>query len=646
MLPLSGSERHLLPGAKVLGPADPAERITVTVIVRRANADLHQQRLQAQQQLTREQFAAAHGASAADLDAVAAYARKYGIDVVETLPAQRRIVLGGRIADLSAAFGTSVVQVEHAGGRHRGRVGPLHVPEHLHGIIQTVAGFDDRPVVRPHFRKAAGVGTTNGTFAPTRIAELYDFPAGTDGSGQTIGILEFGGGYNDADLDAYFAQLGVNRPQVTSVAIDGAGNQPTGDPTSPDGEVGLDIEVIGAVAPGARQVVYFAPNTDQGFIDAVSSAVHDAANTPSVISISWGAAEDEWVAATRQAIDQAFEDAALLGVSVFAASGDSGSSDGVNDGLLHPDYPAASPWVTGCGGTTLVSANGGIADESTWNHGGGATGGGVSRLYPAPDYQATAAIPPAGDDGHAGRGVPDVAANADPATGYQVLIDGQQLVYGGTSAVAPLWAGLTARINQMNGGNAGFLNTRIYAIPPAAGAFHDIVSGNNDASGQGGPYQAQPGWDACTGLGSPDGAKLAASLAGVTPQPQPQPSPPPGGPKATTLAFRTSPGGVTIMPGMSRDLGVINVHGFERIRVVAEEHADNGASASIRLTMTEGTEPVGLLDVLPVASHAQITRVYEIPGTRLAISADAVGTAGAATVNVWVYGLGGSSGPG
>lgn len=631
MLLLLGSDRHQLAGSRIVGPADRGERITLTVTLRRRNEDALKRRLLARHHISREEFAIAHGADTADLTAVGIYALKYSIDVVGTWPEQRRLALSGTIGDLSQAFGTQVLRFERAGRQYRGRVGPLLIPEHLQGIIETVTGFDDQPVVRPRFR-AAAEGNRDGTFTATQIGRLYNFPAGFDGAGQTIGLLEFGGGYRDADLDAYFTRLGVPQPPVISVGIDGAVNSPTGDPTSDDGEVGLDIEVIGAIATGARQIVYFAPNTDQGFVDAVFSAVHDASNTPSIISISWGAPEDEWVPSTRQAVDQAFQDAAVLGISIFVVSGDSGSRDGVNDSLLHTDYPAASPWVTACGGTTLISDPEGIADEHTWNHSGGATGGGVSRLYSIPDYQATSSIPPAGDDGHHGRGVPDVSGNADPTSGYQVLIGGQELVFGGTSAVAPLWAGLTALINQMKGSSIGFLNPQVYGIPSAAAVFRDIVAGNNDSTGGGGPYHAQVGWDACTGLGSPDGAKLAENLAAATPPPQPV------GQKVTVLAFRTSAGGVRIEPGTSRDLGRVDVHGFERIRVIAARQESSGAGANLLLTVIENIEEVGLLDVLPLVPNSQITRVYEVPGSSLKLSVEAVGAEAAAVVNVWVYG--------
>ena len=283
--------------------------------------------------------------------------------------------------------------------------------------------------------------------------------------------------------------------------------QPT--PNSADGEVQLDIEVVGSVAPGAKIAVYFAPNTSQGFQDALTTAIHDATNKPSVISISWGSAESTWTAQAMTAFDSAAQDAAALGVTICAASGDSGSSDGVTDGSNHVDFPASSPHILACGGTSLTSSNGKITSETVWNDGaqGGAGGGGFSNQFPLPAWQASANIkPPAGG----GRGVPDVSGDADPETGYKVLVDGESLVIGGTSAVAPLWSGLIALLNQKLGKPLGFLQPAIYALPATADAFHDITSGSNGA------FSAGPGWDAASGLGSPSGENLLQALSGTS----------------------------------------------------------------------------------------------------------------------------------
>jgi kumamolisin len=291
-----------------------------------------------------------------------------------------------------------------------------------------------------------------------------------------------------------------------AVGVDGGANQPSGDPDSADGEVLLDIEVSGAVAPGARIAVYFAPNTDAGFIDAVTTAAHDTTNAPSIISISWGGPESSWTQQSIDAMDSAFQAASAMGITVLVASGDSGSSDGESGNNVN--FPASSPNCTACGGTDLVAKGTAIHTETVWDDlaaGGGATGGGASAVFPLPAWQANLNL--TASDGTvsalAARGVPDIAGDAAPGTGYKVLVDGQSIVVGGTSAVAPLWAGLVARINAASGKAAGAINPVLYAN---AAALNDIVSGNN------GSYAAAPGWDACTGLGSPDGAKLAGVL--------------------------------------------------------------------------------------------------------------------------------------
>jgi kumamolisin len=298
------------------------------------------------------------------------------------------------------------------------------------------------------------------------VAELYQFPLDVDGKGQTIGILELGGGYRPADLAAYFPSIGVEAPTVVAVSVDKGQNQPT-TPDSADGEVLLDIEVAGAVAPGARIVVYFAPNTSQGFQDALTTAIHDAANQPAVISISWGGPESSWTGQSMTAFDAAARDAALLGVTICAAAGDDGSSDGADDGGNHVDFPASSPHVLACGGTRLLSTNGAISSETVWNDGeqGGATGGGFSVQFGLPSWQAGAGVkPPSGE----GRGVPDVCGDADPQSGYEVLVDGSSMAIGGTSAVAPLWSGLVALLNEKLGKPVGFLQPALYKLAASA----------------------------------------------------------------------------------------------------------------------------------------------------------------------------------
>ena len=309
-----------------------------------------------------------------------------------------------------------------------------------------------------------------------------------------------------------------------AVSVDGGQNQPTGDTGGPDTEVGLDIEVVGAIAPGADIAVYFAPNTDAGFLDAINQAVNDKVNKPSVLSISWGGPESTWTAQSLQSFNSALQAAAAVGVTVCVACGDNGSTDGVTDGLDHVDFPASSPYALACGGTTLELSGTSISSEVVWNDlssNEGATGGGISATFPLPSYQANAKVPPSDNPGNfVGRGVPDVAGDADPNTGYNVQVDGSNFAVGGTSAVAPLWAGLIALLNQSLGKSVGYLNPTLYQNGEN-GSFRDITSGNN------GDYKAGTGWDACSGWGSPNGAVLLKSLSATTASPTPTPTPTP-----------------------------------------------------------------------------------------------------------------------
>jgi kumamolisin len=455
--------------------------------------------------VSREEFAAKHGADEKVVEQVQQFAQACNLTVSEVSVPRRTVKLKGRAADLISAFDVKLGRFEHSGHQYRGRTGAIYLPADLAPHIEAVLGLDDRPQARPQFRVRPRASASNISYTPRQVAGLYQFPLDADGTGQTVGILELGGGYKTADLQGYFSSLGLPVPDVTAVLVDGAKNSPS-NANSADGEVLLDIEVVGAVAPRAKIVVYFAPNTSQGFQDALTTAIHDTTHQTSVISVSWGGAESTWTAQAMTAFDSAAQDAAALGVTICAASGDDGSSDGVDDGKNHVDFPASSPHILACGGTNLQSSGGQISSETAWNDGaqGGAGGGGYSNQFALPSYQSSAGIKP---PGAGGRGVPDVCADADPETGYQVLVDGESLVIGGTSAAAPLWSALIALINQKRNAPIGFLQPAIYGLPSSADAFHDITSGSNGA------FSAGPGWDAVTGLGSPWGVNLAAALA-------------------------------------------------------------------------------------------------------------------------------------
>ncbi len=521
---LPGSEKAPLSAATGEKPVRPASTITVSVIVKR-KSPINASRL-GKDRLTRAQFRQKHAADPAAIKVVRAFAKEFGLTVEKDTPKpeQRTLKLTGTAAAMQHAFGVKLVQKTLDGDVYRCREGSIQIPPALAAVVDAILGLDNRPQAQPHFRVLGSTINTNtagtggfarahaaaaGSFTPVQVAQLYQFPQGATANGQTIGIIELGGGYRTADLTAYFKGLGQTAPKVTAVSVDKGKNSP-GNASGADGEVMLDIEVSAAVAPGAKIVVYFAPNTDQGFIDAIGAAVHDTTNNPSVISISWGGPESSWTAQALTALDAACQSAAALGITITVAAGDSGSTDGGTGNNV--DFPASSPHVLACGGTKLTGNGSTISSEVVWNEQAsneGATGGGVSNVFSLPTWQANAKVPrPSVSAG--GRGVPDVAGDADPVSGYQVRVDGQNMVIGGTSAVAPLWAGLIALNNQQNGKSAGFFQPQIYAAKGAS-AFNDIVSGNNGA------FSAGPGWDACTGLGSPIGTKLIALLGGSSP---------------------------------------------------------------------------------------------------------------------------------
>ncbi len=545
-----GSAREPMPGASQSGSCSPNEEVRVTVVIRPRPLGKDVKPLAevvaSGERLTRPEYEERYGADPNDVEEVRKFAHTHNITVSEVNLAARTVKLTGTAAACAKAFQVDLNMYEGPQATYRGRVGPVYVPANLKDIIVSVHGLDNRPQAQAHLRLASKAGSTHVhanasssvSYTAPQVSALYDFPSSATGHGQTIGIIELGGGYTQSDLNTYFSGLGISpAPTVTAVSVDGASNQPTGDSGGPDAEVMLDIEVSGAVAPGAKIAVYFAPNTDSGFLDAINQAVNDKTNNPSVISISWGGPESTWTSQSLQSYNNALEAASAVGVTVCIAAGDNGATDGVDDGLDHVDFPASSPYALACGGTHLAGSGTTITSEVVWNDlpDNGATGGGVSATFPLPTWQANANVPPSVNPGNfVGRGVPDVAGDADPSTGYQIDVDGSDIVVGGTSAVAPLWAGLIAGLNSSLKTPVGYLNPTLYqTVAVAAGTFRDITSGNNDG------YSAGRGWDACSGWGSPNGAAILQSLGGTststpptsTPPtgtaPAPQPTPPP-----------------------------------------------------------------------------------------------------------------------
>jgi kumamolisin len=533
-VPLPGSARKLLPNSRPAGPANPSEVSSVTVRVRSTGDsaalvkhvyEQASQPLASRTYLTREELAAQHGSSKEDLDKIEAFAQQHDLFVVHRSAAERSLVLKGKLTDLLAAFHADVQMYHHSTGTYRGRQGEIAIPQELDGVITGVFGFDTRPKQRRSVAQQTtpqnGPGGANGV-AATDFAKRYNFPTTfggvtLDGTGQTIAIIELGGGYRTSDLKLFFQEIGGTTPTVAAISVDHAANAPT-TPDSADGEVMLDIEVAGAVAPKAKFAIYFAPNNgDQGFIDAISAAVHDTERKPSVISISWGGPEVTTDQQGVNAYHELFAAAGALGVTVCIASGDHGTADldALDwDNKIHVDHPACDDLVLGCGGTQIdggkdvVWNDGTPFDASVAGGGGWASGGGISEIFAVPSYQTSAGLPVSIDSGKPGRGVPDIAMSA---TNYFTRVDRAEGASGGTSAVAPFMAALVALLNQAKQKNVGFLNPFLYANA-AKGLTHDVTMGTNAIKNTVKGYNAGPGWDACTGLGTPDGISILNNL--------------------------------------------------------------------------------------------------------------------------------------
>ncbi len=472
------------------------------------------------------------GPAPADLAAITEFARHQNLKVEQVSEACGHVVLSGPLAGISRAFGVELARFRHPRGSYRSHRGPVRVPGPLTAIVEAVLGLDDRPVVERHVigrRQALHQHTE-----PADVARFYNFPD-AQGRGQTVGIIELGGGFHPADIHEYFHRHNLRQPQINVVEIAGATNAPAGvgdirkfwesisseNPGDDTGErdverIGwtiettMDVELAGALANAARIIVYFAPNTAQGKYQALAAALADGENQPSILSCSWGAHESTLSRPYVQSVQRLFEVAVQQGVTVCCSSGDDGDG-AASGGKPQVNFPASSEYVLACGGTHLdLSAS--TKAESVWSETFAgrrmASTGGASKLFRAPAWQAPAEV--RRKTGLNGRGVPDVAAKADVATGYCILAGGVDIPMGGTSAAAPLWAALIARINEKLGVPAGYITPLLYR-PEFQRVFRDVTEGNN-----GSRFRAAPGWDPCTGWGSPHGAALLDALSGAS----------------------------------------------------------------------------------------------------------------------------------
>jgi kumamolisin len=429
---LSGSERVPMPGAHALGAASEHEWVEVTVKLRRKQAlpDLDGR----PKPISQAELIKTYGGTQGDVDAVKAALEPYGLKLIDADASTRSVRFGGPVSAMEQAFEVKLVRYAHERGEYRGRRGALQIPKQLAGIVEGVFGLDNRPVVKKRLRampkgSLATAGKTHRSwYFPAELAQFYNFPTG-DGTGQVIGLLEFGGGYFESDLAAFCNAAKISMPAVVPISVDGAA---TDQHDGAEGEVMLDIEVVAGVCPNARIPVYFSSFTEKGWIDVLDAAIHDNVNQPSVLSISWGDAEDNasWTVQAINQVNEALKEAAMLGITVCVAAGDDGSDDQVGDGHAHVDFPSSSPYVLGVGGTIIQSKKNEKV-EATWKDGdglrkdgGGSTGGGVSVIFTPPPVWQTVTVPSVNPGAQAGRCVPDVAADASVHSGYFMVVDG------------------------------------------------------------------------------------------------------------------------------------------------------------------------------------------------------------------------------
>ncbi|WP_036051150.1 S53 family peptidase [Bradyrhizobium sp. Tv2a-2] len=515
-VPLAGSRRVPPEGATFIGDVDPDQRIAVVVHLKRRTPDkfapgsagdlarlnkpISRPALEMQRRRT-------HARAAARVTKLAA---ANGLTVGRVDLLARTVTLEGTVRQMASIFGATLRVYDDGQRRFRARVGQLTVPAEMAPWTRAILGFDERPLATDvtRLKPLAGAGAGPGLW-PTEIARLYGIPLDRDVSSICVGIIALGGGYVATDLVSALAGMKRKPPAVIDVTVSGSGNL-FGGGTAADQEIALDLQILASLLPKARIVVYFADNTADDLTGAIHHAILDDVNRPQVLSVSWGRAEKFWTNTGRDAIQAALADAQRLRVSVIFAAGDELATAGLSDGFVHVWFPASSPYALGCGGSlpTLDAGNAMIASEVVWKEGFNGTGGGISDVFPVPDYQSKLALPASLNDGAVRRGVPDVACAAASTPGYRIIVNGAEKVMDGTSAATPLWAGLIAIVNAARGEPIGFVNPALYANP---NLFRLISQGNNRVGGKG--YDAGDGWSACTGLGVPKGSEIIVALA-------------------------------------------------------------------------------------------------------------------------------------
>ncbi len=546
---LPGSKRGKDPAATRARDVDPKEKIVVTIGLsgpKLPGADEY-----VGQTLTPMEFAEKFAAKKSDADKVAKSLKKFGLKVEEVSLETRSMRVSGTAAAMQAAFKPSMAIMRSADqGEYRGRQGTIVIPAELKGIVLGVFGLDQRRMAhrgldqrRMARRKSgAAVSASHATalspLTPADLEQRYNFPPG-DGAGQNISIAEFGGGYLAADMIAYCNKFQRPVPNLQAIAIDAPAFtlqqilalplRRRREELADCVEVMMDVQIIAGLCPNASISVYFSTFDQRGWVDLLNKVI-TAMPVAVALSISWGVPEDApgWSANAIAAINDRLNAARLLGITTCVSSGDDGSGAQIDDGQAHVTFPSSGPHVLGVGGTMLKESGASVKEVTWWEspgrrtpNGGGATGGGVSTVFRRPAWQKVhvASLNSGVIDG---RVVPDVSALAGEPF-YDLIFVGHQKRHGGTSASAPLWAALIARINAKlpPAKKQRFLTPLLYrkggnGQPVGKGSSRDITTGNNASHPEPGKgYHARPGFDAVAGWGVPDGVKLLNFLAAI-----------------------------------------------------------------------------------------------------------------------------------
>ena len=503
---------------QVVRQAEKQETTTVNIHIRHRPSNPGFHALKAEQTrrhraLSHDEFHAQYGADPAELEQIEAFAQEHNLRVLSSSIPQRTVVVEGTIEAMEKAFEINLKHFEHDSEEFRSYEGELTLPEDIADIVEGIVGLDNKTYFSPHVvQKNGNEDTDKKYFLATEVAKLYAFPDDVTGKNQKIAILELGGGYDEAVLKSYFEKVYQRpMPNIQCVMIGDAKNDYQNSSARDINEVYLDIEMAAALAPDAKFTIYFADKSVKGLIDMFKQAIHAEGSQGSIISFSWGANEIRLGESDVDVLNNTLRDALTLGITICASTGDTGSSLGADDGNAYVEFPASSPYVLACTGSSLSVQDGQITEEVVWNNSFGCTGGGVSTIIPVPEYQTEHDITPKHvNTGKPGRGTADACGHADPGYGYLVYVPYTSYI-AGTSAVAPMWAALIALLNEKLDTHLGFINPLLYQIAHTTEAFHDITQGQNATKNSKG-YAATEGWDACTGLGSPNGMLLYQAL--------------------------------------------------------------------------------------------------------------------------------------